>query len=160
MRFSSLFAVLALTATVAAAPHNAKPPAHHAQSVSHLVTIRMDTDFRPHKRSEFGRLLGYDPAEAHVHMGDKIQFVNPDDENHAATGMSYTGQQVPKNYKFQGDFTQQRGRIIDASEWSTGTVRAHGGKSQVFVTKRTGHYFYACGYHQAQGMVGVIVVEP
>ena len=96
----------------------------------------------------------------HVRLGDKIQFVNPDDENHASTGMSYSGQQVPKNYKFQSDFTQRRGRIIDGSEWSTGTVRPHGGKSQVFVTKRTGHYFYACGYHLSQGMVGVIVVEP
>jgi len=150
-------AAVALPAS-AAAPHHVQH--HAAKPQSHLVTIRMDTDFKPHRRSEFGRLLGYDPAEVHVHMGDKIQFVNPDDENHAATGMNYNGQQVPKNYKFQSDYTAARGRIIDASEWSTGTVRAHGGKSQVFVTKKTGHYFYGCGYHQHEGMVGVIVVEP
>lgn len=138
-----------------------KPQQHHPAPAQHrLVIVRMDSDFRPHKRSEFGKLSGYDPVEVHVRMGDKIQFVNPDDANHTATGMSYTGQQVPANYKFQGDFTKQHGRIIDASEWSTGTVRAHGGKSQVFVTKRTGHYFFACGYHEAQGMMGVIVVGP
>jgi plastocyanin len=93
-------------------------------------------------------------------MGDKIQWVNVDDENHTATGMSYTGQTVPSNYTFQSDFTKQHGNVIDASEWSTGTMRAHGGKSQVFVAKRVGHYFYGCGYHLGQGQIGVIVVGP
>jgi len=151
-------AVLA-AALVAASPHPAKPAPHHG-STSHLVTIRMDLDFRPHKRSSFGKLQGYDPAEVHVHMGDKIQWVNPDDETHTATGMAYTGATVPGNYKFQSDFTKAHGRIIDASEWSTGNVRAHGGKSPIFVAKRVGHYFYACGYHIGNGQIGVIVVGP
>jgi plastocyanin len=154
----AILVALLLAVSVAATP---KPAQHHGSTPQHrLIIVRMDTDFRPHKRSPFGKLLGYDPVEVHAHMGDKIQFVNPDDENHTATGMSYTGQQLPANYKFQSDFTKRRGRIIDASEWSTGTVREHGGKSQVFVTKRTGHYFFACGYHRAEGMAGVIVVEP
>ncbi len=136
MRTSVLSALgaAALAASMLSAAHAAAPAAHHAARASHLVTIRMDLDFRPHKRSSFGELKGYDPAEVHVHMGDKIQWVNPDDENHTATGMSYSGQTVPAHYTFQGDFTKPHGRIIDASEWSTGNVRAHGGKSPVFVS--------------------------
>lgn len=146
-------------ALLGASPHPAKPQPHRAV-VSHLVIIHMDLDFRPHKRSSFGRVQGYDPAEVRVHMGDKIQWVNPDDQPHTATGISYTGQTVPQNYKFQSDFTKPHGHIIDASEWSTGNVRAHGGKSQVFVAKRVGHYFYACGYHLGNGQIGVIIVGP
>jgi len=156
----SLSAVL-MGAAIAALSVAATPkPKPHATGTSRLIMVRMDIDFKPHKRSSFGRISGYDPAELHVHMGDRIQWVNPDDENHTATGMSYTGDQVPAAYKFQGDFTKPHGRIIDASEWSTGNVRAHGGKSPVFVAKRTGHYFYACGYHIGIGQIGVIVVEP
>lgn len=136
------------------APHKGKPTAHH------LVTINMDIDFKPHKRSTFGKLQGYDPVEVHVHQNDRIQFVNTDDQNHTATGFSYTGQQVPAHYKFAGDFTKPHGRLIDASEWSTGNVRAHGGKSQVFVAKNVGHYFYGDGYNLGNGMIGVIVVGP
>jgi len=140
-----------------------RPPAakhHGTKRVVQLVRIRMDIDFRPHKRSSFGKLSGYDPVEVHVHPGDKIQWVNPDDETHTATGMAYTGDTVPANYKFQGDFTKPHGNIIGASEWGTGNVRGHGGTSPVFVAKRVGHYFYACGYHIGIGQIGVIVVEP
>ncbi|HKU68322.1 MAG TPA: hypothetical protein VJP85_11155, partial [Candidatus Baltobacteraceae bacterium] len=143
-----------------ASTHSGKTAAHKHTQTSHLVVIRMDLDFRPHRRSTFGKLQGYDSAEVHVHMGDKIQWVNPDDEPHTATGMAYTGQTVPVNYKYQGDFTKPRGRIIDATEWSTGNVRPHGGKSPVFVAKRVGHYFYGCGYHLGVGQIGVIVVGP
>jgi plastocyanin len=165
MRTSTFFAALAPAALavtlVAATPHPSKP-AHrnNNNNASHLVTIRMDLDFSPHTRSTFGRIKGYDPAEVHVRMGDKIQWVNVDDEAHTATGMSYTGQTVPSHYKFEGDFTKPHGHIIDASEWSTGNVRPHGGKSQVFVAKRVGHYFYGCGYHLGNGQIGVIVVGP
>ncbi len=103
----------------------------------------MDLNFRPHKRSNFGKLQGYDPAEVHVHQNDQIQFVNTDDQNHTAAGFAYSGQVAPAHYKFAGDFTKQ-----------------HGGKSQVFVAKNVGHYFYGCGYHLGNGQVGVIVVGP
>ena len=148
----------AIAAKPTAAPH--KAAAHGSKMQSHLVTIKMDLDFKPHRRSSFGKILGYDPAEVHVHMGDKIQFVNTDDQAHTATGMSYTGQQAPAHYQFQGDSTKAHGRLIDASEWGTGNVRAHGGKSQVFVAKNVGHYFYGCVYHLGLGQIGVIVVGP
>ncbi len=160
-RFAAALGCAALAAAfVGATPHPAKPHQQHTIASSRLVVIRMDLDFRPHKRSTFGKVQGYDPAEVHVRMGDQIQWVNPDDETHTATGMSYTGQSVPANYKFQGDFTKPHGRIIQASEWSTGNVRAHGGKSPVFIAKRVGHYFYGCGYHIGSGQIGVIVVGP
>ncbi len=154
---SALLMGVAVAALTTAATPKPKP---HPASTSRLVMVRMDIDFKPHKRSSFGKISGYDPAELHVHMGDRIQFVNPDDENHTATGMAYTGDQVPANYKFQSDFTKPHGRLIDASEWGTGNVRAHGGKSPIFTTKQVGHYFYACGYHIGIGQIGVIVVEP
>lgn len=154
----SLSAATASAAKPTAAPQRA---AHHGTTMqSHLVTIKMDLDFKPHRRSSFGKILGYDPAEVHVHMGDKIQFVNTDDQAHTATGMSYTGQQAPAHYQFQGDSTKPHGRLIDASEWGTGNVRAHGGKSQIFVAKNVGHYFYGCVYHLGLGQIGVIVVGP
>lgn len=158
-RLLTVFGAAALSAALLAASPKPKAPAHHVQT-SRLVTIQMDTDFRPHKRSSFGKIQGYDPAEVHVHMGDRIQWVNPDDQMHTATGMSFTGNTVPAHYRFQGDFTKPHGRIIDASEWSTGNVRAHGGKSPIFVAKRVGHYFYGCGYHLSEGQIGVIVVGP
>jgi plastocyanin len=159
LRFFAGLGFVSLAFSLIGATPRPQSPGHHTNA-SHLVIIRMDLDFRPHKRSTFGRIQGYDPAEVHVHMGDKIQWVNPDDQMHTATGMSYTGQTAPTSYKFQGDFTKPHGRIINASEWSTGNVRAHGGKSPVFVAKRVGHYFYACGYHLGSGQIAVIVVGP
>ncbi|GAC1659606.1 MAG: hypothetical protein NVS9B12_13140 [Vulcanimicrobiaceae bacterium] len=158
----SALALVLLSGVVAGAakPEQHKAPPQHGQAAHHLVTINMDLDFRPHKRSDFGKIQGYDPAEVHVHQNDQIQFVNTDDQNHTATGFSYSGQVVPEHYKFAGDFTKQHGRLIDATEWSTGNVRAHGGKSQIFVAKNVGHYFYGCGYHLGNGHIGVIVVGP
>jgi len=166
MKKSLAFALLFLAAFASAistgqsAAQHQKQAQHPAKAVHSLVTIKMDLDFRPNKSSSFGKVQGYDPAEVHVHQNDRIQFVNTDDQNHTATGMSYTGQQVPANYKFVGDFTPPHGKYINATEWSTGNVRAHGGKSPVFVAKNVGHYFYACGYHIGIGQIGVIVVGP
>ena len=157
---AALALACALTASAAVSTPVAAAGRSAARPQNRLVTIRMDIDFKPHVRSSFGRISGYDPVEAHVRVGDRIQWVNPDDQVHTATGMAYTGDTVPSHYTFQGDYTKPHGRIIDASEWSTGNVAAHGGKSPVFVAKRPGHYFYACGYHIGIGQVGVIVVGP
>ena len=119
----------------------------------------MDLDFRPHKRSNFGKIQGFDPVEARVHVNDRIQFVNVDDQLHTATGFAYTGQQAPAHYRYVGDFTKPSGKYINATEWSTGNVRPHA-KSQVFVAKTVGTFFYGCGYHLGNGQVGVIVVGP
>ena len=135
-------------------------PRHNSRQTHHLVSINMDLDFKPHKRSSFGKLQGYDPVEVHVHQNDQIQFVNTDDQSHTATGFSFTGQVVPAHYTFHGDPTQAHGKIINQTEWSTGNVRAHGGRSQVFVAKTVGHYFFGCNYHLGNGMIGVIVVGP
>ncbi len=138
----------------------AHQPSHNKQIMHQLVKINMDLDFKPHRRSSFGKLQGYDPVEVHVHQNDQIQFINTDDQAHTATGMSYTGQTAPSHYQFHGDLTKSHGRIIDSTEWSTGNVRAHGGKSQIFIAKTVGHYFYGCAYHIGNGMMGVIVVGP
>lgn len=164
MDSSTRFAATVLVALILVAGQTSaaalqKHPTRHA-ATSRLVTIDVDLDFKPHTRSSFGRLLGYRPAEVHVRMGDHIQFVNVDDEIHTATGMAYTGQSVPAHYRYNGDPTVRSGRYINASEWSTGNLRAHGGKSQIFIAKNVGHFFYACSYHLSQGQIGVIVVGP
>ncbi len=162
----SRFAVAALAALILAAGQTTAATMSHAQkhhshpATSRLVKIDVDLDFKPHTRSSFGRVLGFDPAEVHVHMGDRVQFVNVDDQIHTATGMSYTGQSAPAHYRYNGDPTKQSGRYINASEWSTGNLRAHGGKSQIFIAKNVGHYFYGCSYHLSMGQIGVIVVGP
>ena len=159
LKYSAL--TLAFLFCIAAgAPPKSSHPKSGAKQMHHLVTINMDLDFRPHKRSTYGKLLGYDPAEVHMHQNDQVRFVNVDDVAHTATGFSYTGQTAPAHYTYVGDFTKQSGRLINATEWSTGNVRAHGGKSQVFVAKNVGHYFYGCGYHLGNGQIGVIVVDP
>jgi len=153
--------VLTFLVGAALASKSPSPAKHGNQAVVHsLVKINMDLDFKPHTRSSFGKLQGYDPVEVHVHQNDRIQFINVPDQTHSATGMSYTGQVVPAHYQFHGDPTKPHGRIINATEWSTGNVRAHGGKSQVFVAKTVGHYFYGCTYHLGNGMIGVIEVGP
>lgn len=134
--------------------------AKQMRSSHRLQIINMDSDFRPKTRPSEGRLQGYDPAVAMVHVGDRIQFVNTDDNVHTATGFAISGQTVPEHYKFAGDPTSATGHIIDTHEWSTGNVRAHGGKSQIFVTKTTGNFYYACAYHLGKGMRAVIVVQP
>jgi plastocyanin len=153
--------LLGTAAGAANKPAHHPPAAHHAgtKQTHHLVTVNMDLDFKPHKRSAYGKLLGYSPVEVRVHQNDQIQFVNVDDEQHTATGMSYSGQQAPAHYVFQSDFTKPHGRIINASEWGTGNVRPHG-KSQVFVAKTVGNYFFGCGYHLGKGQIGVIIVGP
>ncbi|MBV8222039.1 MAG: hypothetical protein JO293_01645 [Candidatus Eremiobacteraeota bacterium] len=134
--------------------------ASSSQPQPHLRVVNMDLDFRPKTRPVQGKLLGYDPAVVNVHIGDRIQFVNVDDVVHTATGFTVSGQKVPTNYKFTGDATVARGHVISLEEWSTGTLRAHGGKSQVFVTKTTGNFYFGCAYHLGSGMRGVIVVTP
>ncbi|MDQ2818234.1 MAG: plastocyanin/azurin family copper-binding protein [Candidatus Eremiobacteraeota bacterium] len=133
-------------------------PQHH-RNASRLQLIKIDLDYKPKVRPEFGQLRGYDPVVATVHMGDRVQFINEDDAEHTASGFALTGQRIPAHYHFAGDPTVRKGRIIDASEWSTGNLRAHGGKSQVFIAKNPGNYFYACSYHLGQNMRGVIVVH-
>ncbi|MBV8808398.1 MAG: hypothetical protein JO033_06950 [Acidobacteriaceae bacterium] len=160
-RIGIAISITAIPLMLGAAKPAAHHPAPHRKQVMHqLVKINMDLDFRPHRRSTFGKLQGYDPVEVHVHQNDQIQFINTDDQAHTATGMSYTGQTAPSHYTFHGDATKAHGRLIDSTEWSTGNVRAHGGKSQIFVAKTVGHYFYGCAYHIGNRMMGVIVVGP
>jgi len=127
-------------------------PAHRLQ------TIKMDLDYRPKTRPEQGKLSGYDPVVTEVHVGDRIQFVNVDDNQHTATGYAFGGQTIPEHYRFQGDPSVAHGSVINASEWSTGNVRPHG-KSKVFNTGPTGTFYFACAYHQGNGMRGAIVVK-
>ena len=150
----------ALAAFVGAAAVRAQTPvpAQHGAPAHRLQIINMDIDFRPHARPEQGKLSGYDPVVAVVRVGDRVQFVNTDDNPHTATGYTLGGQKIPENYKFQGDPTVAHGSTINASEWSTGTVAPHA-RSKIFNTGPTGTFYYACAYHQGKGMRGAIVVK-
>ncbi|GAC1397261.1 MAG: hypothetical protein NVSMB59_17390 [Vulcanimicrobiaceae bacterium] len=118
----------------------------------------MDIDFKPHKRPDQGKLGGFDPIVTEVHVGDRIRFANTDDNQHTATGYGFGGQQIPDDYRFQGDPTKQSGDAIGASEWSTGNVRPHSQSSKVFTAKTAGTFYFACAYHQKM-MRGAIVVK-
>ncbi len=135
-----------------AAAHRDRAPQHR------IVTINMDIDFKPHKRPEEGKLGGFDPIVAEVHVGDRIRFTNTDDNQHTATGYSFGGQQIPDDYRFQGDPTKPSGDAIGASEWSTGNVRPHSVSSKVFMAKTPGTFYFACAYHQ-KIMRSAIVVK-
>lgn len=151
-----------LAAAPAMAQHTvrAQQTAHpHGKPAQHrLIEIRMDDDFKPHTRTEFGRLAGFDPVVTQVHRGDRIRFVNVDDIRHNATGYAFGGGKIPANYKFQGDPSTPHGTTISASEWSTGNVDAHS-RSKIFQTGPTGTFYFADAYHPTE-MRGVIVVKP
>ena len=135
-----------------------KPAAHGRPAAHHLQTINMDIDFKPHKRPEQGKLSGFDPIVAVVHVGDRIRFTNTDDLQHTATGYSFGGGQIPDDYKFQGDPTKPHGDTISASEWSTGNIRPHSVDAKVFTASTPGTFYFACAYHQKM-MRGAIVVK-
>jgi plastocyanin len=155
----ALLQTLAAPVNGATAQRKVQPKPAHTAGGHRLQIINVDLDFKPKVRPQYGKLRGFDPVVATVHMGDKIQFVNVDDTEHTASGFALTGQVAPAHYHFAGDPTVRKGRIIDAHEWSTGNLRAHGGKSQVFVTKNPGNYYFGCAYHLGQDMRGVIVVK-
>ncbi len=164
MQRRGLIAIISALTLLVLAPTATKSPyatARAAQPKSHsrLQIIKMDLDYRPKVRPEFGQLRGYDPVVATVHMGDRVQFINEDDMEHTASGFAISGQVIPAHYHFAGDPTMRKGRIIDAHEWSTGNLRAHGGKSQIFIAKNPGNYYYGCTYHLSQHMRGVIIVH-
>lgn len=157
--------IVALAVGSMAVPSAAKNAGHaHDKSSPHaaahrLQVINMDLDFKPHKRPEQGKLAGFDPVVAEVHVGDRIQFTNTDDNQHTATGYAFGGQQIPADYHFQGDPSLPHGDTINASEWSTGNVRPHSRASRIFKTGPTGTFYFACAYHQKM-MRGAIVVKP
>lgn len=164
-RYIGLLAIglaTALAGAPAAAQHTvrAQQSAHPSPRPQQhrLIEIRMDDDFKPHTRTEFGKLAGFDPIVTEVHRGDRIRFVNVDDIRHAAAGYAFGGGSIPANYKFQGDPSTAHGTTISASEWSTGNVDAHG-RSKVFQTGPTGTFYFADAYHPTQ-MRGAIVVKP
>lgn len=141
--------------TVHAHEHHQKAKA--APVKPRLVEIRMDVDFKPKSRTEYGKLEGFDPVVTVVHRGDRIRFVNVDDIQHTATGYSFGGGRIPANYKFQGDPSTPHGGTIARNEWSTGNVAAHS-RSKVFQTGATGTFYFADAYHPTQ-MRGAIVVK-
>lgn len=130
----------------------------HAPIKNHLVTINMDIDFKPHKRPDQGKLGGFDPVVAEVHVGDRVRFTNTDDNQHTATGYAFGGQQIPGDYRFQGDPSVPHGDSIGASEWSTGNVRPHSVSAKIFRATTPGTFYFACAYHQ-KIMRGAIVVK-
>jgi hypothetical protein len=55
----------------------ARAPQHRIQVVNQGVNI--DTDFKPHKRPDQGKLSEFDPIVAEIHVGDRVRFASTDD---------------------------------------------------------------------------------
>lgn len=166
MRRHITLSALGFAGLLAAAPAIAQNTVHaqqtahpHGRAAQHrLIEIQVDDDFKPHTRTELGKLAGFDPVITQVHRGDRIRFVNVDDIRHTVTGYAFGSGKIPANYKFQGDPSMQHGNTISASEWSTGNLAAHS-RSKIFQTGPTGTFFFADAYHPTQ-MRGAIVVKP
>jgi plastocyanin len=151
--------LISLALAIMPSQHTHANQALAARRIQHrLQIINMDLDYQPKVRPVQGKLTGYNPAVANLHVGDRVQFVNIDDLRHTATGFSVGGQTVPEHYKFAGDPTKRSGSEITAHEWSTGVVAAHG-KSQIFTVKLPGMYYYGCAYHLGNGMRAAIIVK-
>lgn len=149
--------------SILAATTHADRGAHHAgkhrnAAPRKVQTINVDIDFKPHRRPEQGKLAGFDPVVAQLHVGDRVRFTNTDDIQHAIVGYSFGGGSIPDDYKIQGDPTKIHGNEINASEWSTGNIRPHSVGAPVFTAKTPGTFYFACAYHQKM-MRGAIVVK-
>jgi len=114
-----------------------------AQRAPALVTIAVDLDV-PAVNTKYGKVGGFVPWVAEVHVGDRVRFINVDDEAHTATSVGIADD------KPHGD------RLSAA--WSSGRLASEA-TSRTFLADKAGVYRYRCMIHAAQGQRGVIVVR-
>jgi plastocyanin len=104
-----------------------------------------------------GTSVGVRPGSLHVHVGDRIVFVNDDTDHHTATSLvdAVTFVDDPR---WTDDALRQTGEI-GPRFWSTGDL-APGQRSAPFVARKAGTFLYGCFFDYGAGMRGEIVVEP
>jgi len=95
-------------------------------------------------------LRGYTPAQAKVHVGDHVVFLNIDDEPHTATLRLAEG--------FPATATKSKGHMLSQA-WSTGDIKADG-QSAPLLADKVGTYAYGCAHHFSDGQRGTIIVAP
>src|SRR5215472_2420090 len=104
-----------------------------------------------------GSTVGVKPDVIHVHVGDRIVFVNDDDDHHTATSLLNAATFID-DPRWTDDALRPSG-AIGPGFWSTGDL-APGQRSQPLVAKTPGTYLYGCFFDYSAGMRGEIVVEP
>ncbi len=95
-------------------------------------------------------LRGYTPAQATIHVGDHVVFLNIDDELHTATLRLAGG--------FAATAIKPTGHMLSQA-WSTGDIKADG-ESTPLLADKIGTYTYGCIHHFSDGQRGTIIVAP
>ncbi len=95
-------------------------------------------------------LRGYTPAQAKIHVGDHVVFLNIDDKPHTAT--------LRLAESFPASATKPSGHVLSQA-WSTGDIKADG-QSAPLLADKVGTYTYGCVHHFSDGQRGTIIVVP
>jgi plastocyanin len=104
-----------------------------------------------------GSSVGVRPGMLHVHVGDRIVFVNDDTDHHTATALLNAATFVD-DPRWTDDALHQTGAIGEGF-WSTGDL-SPGQRSAPIVARKAGTYLYGCFFDYGAGMRGEIVVDP
>ncbi len=104
-----------------------------------------------------GSAVGVKPDVVHVHVGDRIVFVNDDGDHHTATALVDAVSFVD-DPRWTDDALRPAGQI-GAGFWSTGDL-APGQRSAPLLAAKAGTYLFGCFFDYGAGMRGEIVVEP
>jgi len=146
--FLAGLAVFALAAGPAGAKERGAAAATVSLSLSKYATVQS---------IDGGSSVGVRPAVLHVHVGDRIVFVNDDTDHHTATALMDAASFVD-DPRWTDDALRQTGEI-GPKFWSTGDL-APGQQSAPLVARKAGTYLYGCFFDYGAGMRGEIVVEP
>lgn len=104
-----------------------------------------------------GDFAGVSPALVHIHVGDKVVFINLDTRHHTATGIVGASSFVDTPH--WTDAALHAEGAIGAGAWSTGDI-APGGSSAPVTATKPGTYLWGCFFDYSAGMRGTIVVDP
>lgn len=92
--------------------------------------------------------LRYAPEEAHVHVGDTVQWTNPSQAMHTVTADASLADEPETSVRLpEGAEPFDSGEIDPGESWS-----------RTFDVE--GRYVYFCIPHELAGMVGTLVVHP
>jgi plastocyanin len=125
-----------------------------AQTVSVSLSL---TKYDTVVHGSAGAYVGVSPGVLHVHVGDRVVFVNDDNKVHTATGLTESVA-FPEDPHWT-DEALRAGGAIGSGAWSTGELKS-GASSVPILAKKSGTYLFGCFFDYSAGMRGEIVVEP
>jgi len=147
-----------IAALVAAAAVAALPQSAVARGDGGPVVVSLSlSKYTAVHNLDGGSAVGVRPDVVHVHVGDRVVFVNDDTDHHTATALVNAATFVD-DPRWTDDALRASGQI-GSGFWSTGDL-APGQRSAPLTAKKPGTYLFGCFFDYGAGMRGEIVVEP